>query len=92
MSTFGERKHTTSETEEAEAAFDPEREQITIAPLFNPREDSWDTHFSIRITTESILIVGRTPVGRATVVRLGMNDEHAVRARLLWVLADLFPP
>ena len=41
--------------------------------LFHPREDDWETHFSVDL--ESGEIQGRTPIGRATVARLRLNDE-----------------
>jgi hypothetical protein len=68
---------------------------LTIVPLFNPRQDIWDTHFRIRDTEDEsgeYWIDGLTPTGRVTVDRLRMNDAHVIRARLLWALAKLFPP
>ncbi len=41
--------------------------------------------------TESGEIVGHTPIGRATVVRLGMNSEAQIAARKQWVRLGLFP-
>lgn len=48
-----------------------------IVTLFNPRTDRWSDHFQHR----NALIVGRTPVGRATVLVLGMNEERRVQLR-----------
>lgn len=45
-------------------------------PLFNPRRDRWREHFAWTATT----IVGRSPVGRATVWLLDLNS--AARRRL----------
>lgn len=59
-------------------------------PLFNPRRDVWDEHFVFTVETGEI--VGRTPTGRATVLRLGLNRAHAVRARGIWALRGWFPP
>jgi hypothetical protein len=49
-----------------------------VAPLFNPRKDQWDEHFSPMIGALmplGIAIRGRTATGRATVQVLGLNDE-----------------
>ena len=56
---------------------DPERE--AVVRLFHPREDRWEDHF--QVAPESGEMVGRTPVGRATVVRLGLNSKAQVTAR-----------
>lgn len=45
--------------------------------LFNPRSEQWDVHFSL---VDSV-IVGLTPVGRATARLLGMNAPRLVRLR-----------
>jgi hypothetical protein len=60
------------------------------APLFNPRHDSWGTHF--RWSVDGIRIEGITPVGRATVEALKLNNELAVEVRRNWVLAGWHPP
>ena len=59
-------------------AIDPET--TTVVPLFHPRLDAWDAHFMV----DDVVIVGRTPVGRATVRLLRMNtdDRQKVRAAL----------
>ena len=51
-----------------------------IARLFNPRRQKWERHFRWNET----LIVGKTPVGRATIVVFGMNlpDRLALRETL----------
>ena len=59
-------------------AIDPET--ATVVPLFHPRLDTWDAHFIV----DDVVIVGRTPIGRATVRLLRMNtdDRQKVRAAL----------
>ena len=54
--------------------------------LFNPRLDDWAEHYRLLLDGK---IEGRTRVGRATVGRLAMNREQAVRARLLWLASRL---
>lgn len=39
--------------------------------LFNPREDRWAEHFAW--SEDFLLILGRTPIGRATVAQLQFN-------------------
>lgn len=72
----------------ATAAPDPETDQIV--PLFNPRMQSWAEHF--QWSEDGLRVRGKTPVGRATVARLKMNQPRVVRARQNWVTAGTHPP
>jgi hypothetical protein len=56
---------------------DPQRRQIVR--LFNPRRDRWTAHFGY----DGVRILGKTPIGRATVVLLKMNDPERTRVRAL---------
>jgi HNH endonuclease len=58
--------------------------------LFNPRHQDWYTHFTW--SQDGTHIIGLTPVGRATVVALKLNNDHLVRARRRWVAAGWHPP
>lgn len=49
--------------------------------VFNPRTDTWSGHF---VVSEGI-IIGLTPVGRATARLLNMNDPRRVELRLEWL-------
>jgi hypothetical protein len=64
---------------------DQESGQVCI--LFHPRNDSWPDHFAIR----GPLIVGLTPVGRATVNVLSMNAGQRLQLRAALLAAGLFP-
>ena len=66
-----------------------EPESLAIVSLFHPREDQWEDHF--RVAAESGEIEGLTPIGRVTVVRLGMNSAGQVVARQQWMRLGLFP-
>jgi hypothetical protein len=44
----------------------------TVEPLFHPRRDDWASHFRLR----GVLIEGITPVGRASVHVLAVNDAR----------------
>lgn len=48
--------------------------------LFNPRRDDWSEHFAWADEKHSV-ILGLTPIGRATVNRLKLNREGAVNLR-----------
>lgn len=59
-------------------------------PLFNPVTQVWEEHFAW--DAQGKLIVGRTPIGRATVNQLQLNRSILVRARELWIQAGWHPP
>jgi HNH endonuclease len=72
---------------------DPETQAIT--PLFNPRVDQWREHFIW--SKDGYKILGTTSIGRSTLDRLDMNDEHhddgsIQRARRLWSRGGWHPP
>lgn len=46
--------------------------------LFNPRTDHWNEHFQWR----GIVLEGLTPIGRATIRVLNINDDERQRVRL----------
>ena len=48
-----------------------------LVPLFNPRSQSWEDHFIVRLD----MIEGRTPIGRATARLLNMNDPDRIELR-----------
>jgi hypothetical protein len=58
--------------------------------LFNPRQQKWRRHFMWNV--DGTEIIGKTVVGRATVVALKLNDSISVRARQKWCLAGWWPP
>lgn len=59
-------------------------------PLIHPRHDVWAHHFEW--TDDGTVRRGRSPIGRATVEALHLNDEAIVMTRRLWVLAGWHPP
>ncbi|MDZ7292494.1 MAG: HNH endonuclease [candidate division KSB1 bacterium] len=59
-------------------------------PLFNPRTQVWSEHF--RWSPDGTLIIGLSPIGRATVEALQLNNEVAVEVRRNWILAGWHPP
>ena len=58
-------------------AFD--EQSLSEVPLFNPRTDSWREHFIW--STDTLLIIGLTPTGRATVVALAFNRARIINIR-----------
>jgi hypothetical protein len=66
-----------------QTAIDPQTAEET--PLFNPRIQKWSEHFRWDVA----ILVGLTPIGRATIATLKMNrslilairEEEAIRGR-----------
>lgn len=69
-------------------ASDPKTGQVV--PLFNPRVQAWQEHFAW--DQEGLYIVGLTPVGRATIQALRMNNPFVVYSRQVWVAWGWHPP
>jgi len=59
----------------------------TVVPLFHPRRHKWSRHFRWR----GALLVGRTPIGRATIAVLGMNLPLRVQLREELIDEGVFP-
>jgi hypothetical protein len=56
-------------------------------PLFHPRRDNWVEHFDF----QGYWIVGLTPVGRATVHVLGMNEARRLELRAVLLARGELP-
>ncbi|MBY0524293.1 MAG: HNH endonuclease [Gemmataceae bacterium] len=56
--------------------------------LFNPRRHRWDRHFR----WDGPRLIGRTPMGRATVATLRINLDHRVAHRQELIEEGVFPP
>lgn len=63
---------------------------LAVVPLFNPRTQAWGDHF--QWSQDGVKIIGLTPVGRATVAALQLNNEIAVNVRRNWVMVGWHPP
>ncbi|MDZ8186478.1 MAG: HNH endonuclease [Nostoc sp. ChiSLP02] len=59
-------------------------------PLFNPRTQKWSNHFTW--SSDATKIEGLTPIGRATIVCLRMNNPVIVVARRRWTISGWHPP
>ena len=59
-----------------------------LTPLFNPRRHKWSRHFR----WEGPYQVGRTAIGRVTIVLLRINDPFRVEFRGELMAENLFPP
>src|SRR5437868_8748564 len=59
-----------------------------IVRLFHPRRHKWSRHFRWAGAT----LLGHTPIGRATISVLNINDPEAVAIRQALIEAGLFPP
>jgi HNH endonuclease len=63
----------------------------TRVPLFNPRTDRWAEHFAW--SDDGLQIVGKTSLGRATVIALHLSDDpDAIEVRSYWIMAGWHPP
>jgi len=70
-------------------ALDPITGQVMR--LFHPAAQTWADHFEW--SADGLRIVGRTPIGRATVRALHLDDDpDALVVRGYWVLAGWHPP
>jgi len=68
------------------ASIDPDTKEM--ARLFHPRQDNWPEHFTWR----RALIVGVTPIGRATVALLAINHPDYVLLRESLIEEGTSPP
>jgi hypothetical protein len=69
-------------------AIDPQ--SGTEVPLFNPRQHSWSEHFIW--SADGLLIIGLTPIGRATVATLVLNRERVINIRAADKAVGRHPP
>jgi hypothetical protein len=65
-----------------------DRKSTKVVPLFNPRRHSWRRHFR----WEGAVLVGRTPIGRATIATLLINLAHRIAHRQALINEGVFPP
>ncbi|MEQ9233832.1 HNH endonuclease [Coleofasciculus sp. E2-BRE-01] len=76
------------------AGIDPNTQEIL--PLFNPRQQKWEEHFTW--IENGVVIQGITGIGRATCLRLDLNDmrypeDDSIReTRRFWIQIGLHPP
>lgn len=68
------------------AGIDPDSGEIV--PLFNRRRDVWGEHFEWR----GPVLQGLSPIGRATIDVLRMNDFDIVQLRQSLIEEEAFPP
>ncbi len=61
-----------------------------LVPLFNPRREKWQTHFSW--SDDYMRIIGLSSIGRATVEALQVNRPGLVNMRRLLYLIRQHPP
>jgi 5-methylcytosine-specific restriction endonuclease McrA len=66
-------------------SYDPETDELVR--LFNPRADEWKDHFLWHGPT----LRGKTPVGRATIALLRINDVARIEQRRLLMAAGAYP-
>lgn len=62
----------------------------TLVRLYHPRQDIWAEHFAW--SADTLMLVGLTPIGRATIERLRLNRSGVVNLRRLLKSNGLHPP
>jgi HNH endonuclease len=62
----------------------------TVVPLFNPRQHVWSEHFVWSV--DGLLLLGLTPIGRATITALALNRERIVAIRAADIAVGRHPP
>lgn len=60
-----------------------DHETKLLVPFYNPRTQKWDDHFEL----VNFLIVGKTPIGRATVDFFYMNTPEQVIIRQFLIIS-----
>jgi hypothetical protein len=62
----------------------------SVASLFNPRTQNWQEHFEW--SPDGTQIIGKTAIGRVTVIEAKLNDNLHITVRLNWIKAGWHPP
>lgn len=62
----------------------------TRVPFYNPRQQRWQDHF--RWNENFTIIIGLTPIGRATIEALKMNRGSLIRLRSVLYALGEHPP
>lgn len=70
------------------SAEDPITKQTVL--LFNPRLQKWEAHFVWR--ENGLIMEGITPIGRATIIALQLNNLYLIRSRKRWIAVGWHPP
>ncbi|MBV6427654.1 MAG: hypothetical protein KIPDCIKN_02176 [Haliscomenobacter sp.] len=63
----------------------PEGELIR---LFNPRVQNWFDHFE---ADSSGLLIGKSPIGQATIKLLELNDQERIKERMEMIISGCYP-
>ena len=80
--------HCNRRKSDLDSATDPETGNLV--PLFNPRNDTWSTHFVW--SHDKLRIIGLTSVGRATISKLELNRDRVIQIREDDILVNRHPP
>jgi HNH endonuclease len=57
--------------------------------LFHPHQQQWNEHF--KWSNDATKLLGRSPIGRATVEALKINRLAVVKLRQLWITLGVHP-
>ncbi|MFK7980618.1 MAG: HNH endonuclease [Saprospiraceae bacterium] len=70
--------------------FGMDKETMHLAPLYNPQINEWHKHF--KWNEAFTIIIGLTPIGRATIETLHLNRFRLLNQRFVFRKAGLHPP
>ena len=65
-------------------------ETNTVVSLFNPRKNRWNDHF--QWNKHFTVIIGTTPIGRATIKALQLNRDNLINQRIVYRAYGIHPP
>ncbi len=71
-----------------QTATDPE--SGVVVNLFHPIDQDWGVHFTWN--DDHSMVLGLTPIGRATVEALRINRSGIIQLRQYWTALGLHPP
>lgn len=61
-----------------------------LVRLFHPRQDDWHEHFAWQ--PDCLMLIGLTPIGRATIASLDLNRPGVINLRRSLLREGLHPP
>lgn len=68
----------------------PDPETGELVRLYNPRKDAWENHFEW--VEDSTKLKGLTPIGRASIQKMGLNRQALLNLRGVLFAAGEHPP
>jgi hypothetical protein len=67
-----------------------DNETSNVVTLFNPRQHKWTEH--LQWNNHFTVVIGITPIGRATVKALQLNRDNLINQRIVYRAYGVHPP